>query len=947
MKIMKASAGSGKTFNLAKTYIDQLLSSNDRYAYRHILAVTFTNKATAEMKSRILRDLGELAKTDRRAKDILTDILHDYSAFAISTIDKFFQQALKAFSREIGQFSSYQVELDRNALVNEAMDRILDGLSEDKKDLVGWLKASVMDKIEQGQRFKIDEGLYEIGALLKSDEYRELREKYNIDTEKEFSKERLTTIREACREVIIKFHTKISGTAQAAARTLTKPSHIKYIQPYLKQLNFWDEVSEPNKTLSTACAGTAFMDCFGESFSEYKTARQIDKLIFSLGLAGEFHKEFDALLKEKSVMPLDDSNTILRDIIDGSDAPFVYEKLGVRFEHFLLDEFQDTSSIQWDNFLPLLRESESKSPDNLVVGDVKQSIYRWRDSDWRLLGEEVGKEFPEAEVIPLDCNWRSAKTIVEFNNDFFKFAAAQLGCSDIYSDVYQKIKTKETQEGFVRISFSENQADSVLESIKEARDAGAKWKDIAILVRGRKEGSALADLLIGNEIPVISDDSLSLKSSIVVRRLVSILNHIENPGNDVGSFLARSMNIKVPDSYHSLVDLCEGLLRSLKEYEPASFEGETLFIQAFMDDLQDWVDINGNNLLYYLKHWNESDPYIGSPESADSIRVLTIHKSKGLEFPYVIFPYAEKVTLYKDDTHWCHIKRGNSKFSHTVEGLYPVRLGKSSTQTLFADDYDEERKMQTVDNINVFYVALTRASKVLHVISSEPTKTFKDSLDADMPKYSNFGDLLYKFCAKSKDCKYGSMYDFNAMEREEENKELDFPASYPSIPAGGRLKASEDAEDFFGEDGLTGAAASARLNGIALHNILSSINAPGEIRSAVDAAVLDGVLDREEGDKAEALLSARIASHPDWFSREVMARNEVTIFDTDGREWRPDRVVIDGNSVTVIDYKFGEERESYRRQVARYCQLYRSMGYENVTGYVWYVPDDKVVAVSL
>ena len=947
MRVLKASAGSGKTFNLAGTYIRLLMESEDRYAYRHILAVTFTNKATSEMKSRILRDLGKLAETDEKARRILTDILHDYSAFAVSTIDKFFQQALKAFSREIGQFASYQIELDKDSLVTEAMDRILDGLTEDQKELIGWLKASVMDRIEQGQRFSIDDGLLEMGRLLKTDEYRTLKEKYGIQDADAFTKERLGTLRTAARKIISEFHAKVKKEAEAVKGTISNAKALGYLEPYLAGFRQWEEVPEPKKTLAKACPDSAFMDCFGEPFKRYLTARQLDRLIFSLGLAGEFHKEFEALLKEKNVMPLDDSNTILRDIIDGSDAPFVYEKLGVRYEHFLLDEFQDTSSIQWDNFLPLLKESESNARENLIVGDVKQSIYRWRDSDWRLLGREVVRVFPEAEVKPLDSNWRSAKNVVGFNNAFFTFAAEKLGTADIYDDVRQIVKSEDPQEGHVRVSFTDDQGAMVLESIRDARNAGALWSDIAILVRNKKEGAAMAALLIDSGIPVISDDSLALKSSVVVRRLTSLLSFIENPGNAVGGFLAASMNIEYPSSYHSLVDLCENLLRALKDYDPESFEGETLFIQAFMDDLQEWVGVNGNNLLYYLKHWEESNPYIGSPENDASVRILTIHKSKGLEFPYVIFPFAEKVTLFKDGVHWCHL--GKEALGEAGEGLYPVRLGSGSLNTMFAADYEEEKKMQAVDNINVFYVALTRAEKVLHVITKEPSKAFKTALDKGTQSYGNFGELLYEFCTKSEDFKLGEMYDFSRMERKSEGeKELDFPASYPSVPVGDRLQPSDDAKDFFGEDGLTGAAASARINGIALHKILSEIDSIDGLRAAVDRAVLDGALDVAQGEDAFELLSARISAHPEWFFLSPAgrtSRNEVTLFDADGRECRPDRVVFNGEAVTVIDYKFGEERDSYRRQVGHYCKLYRQMGYENVLGYVWYIHEDRIVAV--
>jgi len=913
MRILKASAGSGKTYALSNTYIKLLLDSEDRYAYRHILAVTFTNKATAEMKARILRDLKELSATNEKARRILSDILHDYSAFAVSTIDKFFQQTLKAFSREIGQFASYQVELDKDSLIRESMDLILDGLTEDQTELMDWLRRSVMDRIERGQRFSIDDGLYEIGCRLKSEEHRELREKYGINDTEAFSKEHLAEVRDRCREIIKEFEGKVrdAGLEFEPGEKIKKPG------------------------VRTIKANPELDPLFSKPYDCYCTAYTIDKLIYSLGIAGEFYKCFEELLKEKNVMPLDDSNTILRDIIDGSDAPFIYEKTGIRYDHFLLDEFQDTSRIQWSNFLPLLLESESKSEQdnggkvsNLIVGDVKQSIYRWRDSDWRLLGVEVGKEFPDAFTEVMENNWRSTAEVVDFNNRFFSFAAGAAG-TKIYDDVHQNVKSKDRQRGHVRVTFTDDQMQAVVDSVKDARSSHALWNDIAILVRGRREGAAIAERLISEGWPVLSDDSLTLKSSLTVRRLVSLLSHIDNPGNTVGNYLAKELGVETPDIHHSLLDLCEDLLRTIKVTE-----GETLFVQAFMDELRNWVDVNGNNLRSFLKYWNDVDPCIGSPENADSIRILTIHKSKGLEFPYVIFPFADKVGLFKEGTHWVHLDAEGTPLSRTVSGIYPVSLSSSSEQTFFADAYREEREMQAIDNINVFYVALTRAAKSLHIISKTPSKKFRDALDKGRQEYVNFSEMLYEFCSKSTDCHFGEEYDFSKMERKAECGTLDFPATYPSYEIKDRVCASEDAFDFFGEDGVTGAGASARLCGIEMHKALETV------RTVED-------LDRTMDSGSYEMLKSRIEAHPEWFTG-ASVRNEITIIDKYGKEHRPDRVIMDAErSATVIDYKFGERKDSYLRQVSRYMSLYRQLGYEKVKGCVWYVNDDIVEEVSL
>jgi len=924
MKIMKASAGSGKTFRLANSYIDLLLESDDRYAYRHILAVTFTNKATAEMKSRILKSLAKRAETEPKARQVLSDILHDYSAFSISTIDKFFQQALKAFAREIGLLSSYQIDLDRESLIQEAMDRILDSLTEDSKELLSWIQQSLDDSLSRGERYNFDKALYETGEQLGSEQHRQLAKEYGINDIEAFSKERLKEIRKKCRSIISDFEKR------AADEGLPKPESGK--------------IKIPGKKIMAA--NPALEDLFEKPYTIYNTAVKLDSFLLSLGLAREFYKEFDALLKEKNVMCLDESNTLLGRIIDGSDAPFVYEKLGVRFEHFLLDEFQDTSTVQWENFLPLLAEAESHKGKSLVVGDVKQSIYRWRGSDWRLLDKVIPQQFPKAETEVLENNWRSCRSIVEFNNRFFEWVATRIGYKDIYADVRQGIMTKDTEQtGEVKLSFRDDIQEAVLESITQALDKqGAGYGDIAVLVRGNADGSSLAAYLISKGIPVLSDDSLKLKSALTVRRAISLLSFAGNPNDETGSYLAKDLNITFPNVYHSIVDMAEAILRALKDHDPERFAGETLFIQTFMDDLQSWTQINGNDLGKYLSHWQDSNPSICSPAGNAAVRIITIHKSKGLQFPYVIFPYAEKVEFYKHDKKWCHLDGKGTELG-IADGIYPVDLTEDCSSSLFSQAYEEEQGLQMIDNLNIFYVALTRAEKTLHIISKMPGKTILNSMDKEGAVFKRFSDLLYKFCGKNPEYREGCPYDFRKMPAEEKEEIEIKNFSYESFPLGSRLVSSSDAEDFFSDDGQTGASASRRIEGVALHRVLSSVNKVDDLNQAIKDSVMNGELSESEAENAKNLLERRINSHPEWFEDCDEVLNEQTIFASDGREGRPDRVIIRNGKVTVLDYKFGTPKESYRFQILRYIKLFHQLGYKNVDGAVWYVRDDQVEIV--
>ena len=1014
IQILKASAGSGKTYNLAREYIRLLLVKKDPQAYRHILAVTFTNKATDEMKRRILDELHVLAvkpeespyfkdfvpkvfptadALQKRASSQLGGILHDYSSFAVSTIDKFFQQTLRAFSREIGQFSSYQVELDKAALVEESVDRILDGLTENDRALLNWLTENVKDGLRNGNRFNLEPPLKEMAVNLKSTDHADAVRKFRIDEESAYSKEHLKEIQKGCNDLVRGFRKDVGEAAKAALDVLRNHgvdpadsyrgflqalSSYEKLDPHERIFPpsdaFLNRAGEPDdwfarskEHLRRSVEGdlkgplNAFCTLFGDRYRQYLTARLIGDQVYTLGIAAELRKAFEEVQKEKNVISIDDSNTILKGIIDGSDAPFVYEKLGVRFEDFLLDEFQDTSTIQWENFYPLLLNSEAGGFDNLIVGDVKQSIYRWRGSDWHLLDSGVREDFglmPGFETV-LNGNYRTCRAIVEFNNRFFPYAAGQLDAllggdeiTRIYHDVEQNVCFKDPAEGSVDVRFCDDydsEMDEIVASVRKVIDAGGEYGDIAILVRGNQEGSEIAARLVSEGIPVVSDDSLFVKSSVTVRRLVSQLSLVDAPDTEghpsVAGFLARSMDIRIPEHYHSLADLAESLLRDLRDADPDTFDAEVPYIQSFMDYLLDWTSAHGNDLSAFLRDWGEADPKIASPETGSSVRVMTVHKSKGLEFPYVIFPFAEKVTLYKGSSCWCRPEVEGTPLADFADGVYHVELSGGSENTLFAEDYRRERKLQFIDNINVFYVALTRAKYGLKVIAKKPPRKVLDAVKAGgAADWKNLSQILCGFVG-TLEFHSGTMYDFGSLERQA-GPAAPLETGYPSFPAGdrGRLKFSRDAADYFGPDGLVGPDASNRLRGLVLHDILSSVMVPIDLPRAVDRAVAAGELPREDRDRTLRFLEAEIASVASrgWFATEdVRVLNESPVIGPDGAELRPDRVILraDG-SASVIDYKFGEPEKEHVGQVRTYVDIYRALGYAPVTGTLWYVREN-------
>lgn len=1059
LEIMKASAGSGKTYRLARKYISLLLESKDRYAYRHILAVTFTNKATDEMKGRILKELHVLAtrpqesgyhdhfvpscfpsdaELQKKAETVLSDMLHDYSAFAVSTIDRFFQQTLKAFSREIGQFASYQVELDKESLVAESVDRILDSLTEEDSGLLSWLTDNVLEQIEQGGRYSMDANLLEMAKRLKSPQRQDVMEKYGVAVDKEYPKEKLLQIRDACRQIISDFRGAVR-TAAAAALAIVEQAGVdpsdsnrgflKKLYPY-SELEDGDVIEALPATFTTKAldheqwfAKTKaaklkplvypfleapledFCALFDKEFKVYNTALILDGQLYGLGVAGELDRTFKELMKEKNVLCIDDSNTILRDIIDGSDAPFVYEKLGVRYEHFLLDEFQDTAGVQWSNFSPLLHESDSKGGQSLIVGDVKQSIYRWRGSDWKLLNDIIPAEFAGHKEEVLDTNYRSLANVVNFNNLFFKSAASVLDgmngfrdggpMTEIYSDVCQEVGKKSAAEGSVSITFcpKENELQAVLESVLEAREHGASLSDIAVLVRSNANGEDVSMYLINNDIPVITDDSLRVKSSITVRRLVSLMSYIDNPQDTISGYLADSLDIALPRESGSLVDMAEALFRELKLKDAdGSWRGEALHIQSFMDHIQDYVSLNGNSLRGFLKYWDGENPSISSPSSGESVRVMTIHKSKGLDFPYVIIPFAENINLYKAGSYWCVPELEGTALHGVADGIYDVTLSKSSEDTLFAEDYRKENFLQQVDNINTIYVAMTRAALGMHIIAKTPSAKCLKALDAgDTSQFSDFSQMLYWFASAS--CSgdvpgneellppfsvirtlsedgserfdAGEIVNFCEHRKRNGNEPEIFDIAnsdeIPSIALNpmtddegadvlerGRLKFSADSLDFFSDKGQVGISASNRIKGVVLHDILAGVMVPDDLDEAVHQVLLRGEITGNEADEACALLRERIAGAVSrgWFPDDAdRILNEASLIDTDGQLLRPDRVVVSGDKVIIIDYKFGEHHRTYERQIKKYSEIWRRLGYGDVSAFLWYVHTDEVVEV--
>lgn len=994
LKLLKASAGSGKTFTLAREYICLLFSSET--AYRHILAVTFTNKATEEMKSRILYNLSQLAvspqsspyydsvleaaggrlKTADQVRDysrkILECLLNDYASFSVSTIDRFFQRAMRAFAREMGIYSSYGVELDRKALYDEAIDSLIDSLDASRNpELLEWLTEMAIEEITKGNSWNIRDKLKGFGTSIFSEQFRILAKDRRYS--EILSRDRISTVRSRCREIRSSYETSLR---EAASKLMYVMEEVHHLEPscfkngsrsaffkipkmaygenfkedfkaHMALLKFadlqpqeWCSAKSPYKQAIAAAYDDmcpimlemkAIMETDGR---KYHSAEVIEGSLAVLGVMSDIVSSIESILRERNAVMLDDTNQALSRIINGDDTPFVYEKIGTRYDHYMLDEFQDTSRLQWDNLYPLVADSVSRGMTSLVVGDVKQSIYRWRSSDWRILAGEIAADRILSQGLvqsPLTVNWRSRRNIVDFNCAFFLDVTSRLGnklLRKVYSDVVQQ-SSPGNDGGYVTVRFldkdeqtpiSQKMNSTVLGLISELSSRGYAYRDIAVLVRSNSAGASVVNALAGNNVPVISEDSLYLSSSMAVAKVVEVLE-----GRNIGT-----------DG--SLYVLCERIVNeSLSSQQIAA---EAAYIYSFMDYVNDYVSQHGSDISKFLAWWKSSceSLSIAPPEGRDAVQVMTIHKAKGLDFKAVIVPYFT-MPLYTASVSWCEISGDDFGSDMPV----PVKLTKTMEQTVFADNLEYEKQMSCIDNVNIAYVAFTRSVDELHVLCEVPNRSDSSgSMASELQKFCTGGPIVAGTGERAVEVgmtfeggvySYGSPVQCKLREDFRESGNVNAVISkFIYSPAADRLKLSLEHFDCFSDD-------SRRVRGTLLHSIMSSIATVADVERAVRNAVYSGDIGEDEFDGTldYLLMALESVSQYGWFDGTFDIMNECQIILPSGKIVRPDRVMTLGSMAIVVDYKFAEESPAYIRQIREYASVLKNMGYSQVDSYLWYI----------
>ena len=1077
LTVYKASAGSGKTFTLAVEYI-KLLVQNPT-SYRNILAVTFTNKATEEMKMRILSQLYGISKglddsksyTDRilaltglplqtvkeRAGIALHLLLHNYNYFRVETIDSFFQSVLRNLARELDLTANLRISLNDTQVEEQAVDQLIDSLTHTDR-MLQWLLSYIMEKISDDHSWNIIGQVKQFGKTIFRDYYKANRKELgNVISQKGFMEEytkQLKELRSAALERMKAIGNEFFDILESEGLSIDDLSNKKsgVAGFFIKLQNgVFDESIEgkrvcecsedPEKWYSKkseqaehiyAVAESSLIPLLKKAMEErprqYKIYQSADltlRHLSQLRLLGSIEQKVRNLNDEANRFLLSDTQQLLHDLISDSDSPFIFEKIGTQLEHVMIDEFQDTSTVQWQNFKVLLQECMSHQHSrNLIVGDVKQSIYRWRSGDWRLLNA-IDQQFPYADetvdIQPLKVNWRSSRHIINFNNAFFQTAAEHeyeaqreeypIGAEQLrhaYDDVAQEIPDGRDNSGYVNIrllpadNYQENTLEAIADTIRQLQEQGAALHDIAILVRTNKHIPLIAAYFDEQlpDIRIISDEAFRLDASVSICLLIQALHLLTHPddqlakativklyqhtvlGNSVAEsellIKDRDLDTLLPEAYiRHMQELLQMPLYELVERLYAIFQLECLneqsaYLCAFYDRLNQFVQDHVADIDAFIREWEETicSKTIQS-DATDGVRILSIHKSKGLEFPHVIIPFCDW-RLEMPDVLWC--KPTETPFDALP--LAPIDFSASQMKgTIYEHDYLDEHLQNIVDNLNLLYVAFTRAEHSLYVLGQRGAKSNRSALiEAVLSKMElegsalngeedEGGELEFSYGADGLNGQSGNngptspIKPIKPIKPTSENVFLQ-----PITPIQIQLDTFEGKTEFRqsnkSREFIEGEDEQQELSyikmGSVLHEIFSTIHTTADIEGALRQLQHDGVLydDEVTSAKLTAMLHKRLEDPRvrDWFSDRWLLFNECSILrlNEEGivEERRPDRVMTDGRETHVVDFKFGRPKPEYQEQVREYMQLLQQMGHPNVKGWLWYVYSNKIEEVK-
>ena len=1034
--IYDASAGSGKTYTLVKEYLKIILSSPKNDAYRNILAITFTNKAVHEMKSRIVGSLSEFTKDEPSAKamdlmedlsretglsvikikiksqNIIKHLIHNYAAFDISTIDKFTHKVIRAFAHDLNLPMTFEVTLDTENLLQEAVDAIVAQAGEDEI-LTKLLIDFTMEKTDDDKSWDVSREILETGRLVLNENNRNEILHFHDKSIEEF-----VVIKKKMSVLCADLEKENTDLAIEALSLIDKnaidlksfsrgtfPNHLESIRegkfnPRNKTFHEFDDIAINKTAQDRALIENIIPELLQTLDKIYKNFEKRDfykaflKNITPLSLLNTVSNELAKIQSEQNILSISEFNAIIHREIQNQPAPFIYERLGERYRHFFIDEFQDTSEMQWQNLIPLIDNALSGQDDFgnkgtlMIVGDPKQSIYRWRGGkaeQFIELGKEVNpynwEENPfsnkDKKVKHLDINYRSYSEVIEFNNAFFKLISAEFTNED-YKDLYENHSFQNSNSkkgGYVNISFlpiieknefadeeevvekSDLYVLATLNTIQKVLREGFEYEDIVILTRKRDQGIAIANYLTEQNIPLLSSETLMIQNATEVRLIIHLLKYLNNSINleakanflhflastkkvemPIHDFIAAGMSQRIENDFEKWllsfdVSLSFEDIRKKSLYEAVeiiiskfmlSSEGNA-YVQFFLDIVLERDIRNQAGIADFLEYWekNAAKFSIPSPEGNNAVRIMTIHKSKGLEFPVVIMPFAEEDYNRKPkDKLWLDaedadlgVPKALIDNSSAVEGF-----GESASMV-----FNLKKQEELLDNINVLYVALTRAEEQLYVIS----QTIKEKKDGEFP--NNMASFFIKYLM------HKGVYDPEKLEYEFGNRTKLSPSNktvdlVKEIPVVSELLNPKNIKIAQKESLMWGTHQQEAISyGNVIHEILAFVKDKSDVELAVTKAIENGLITFDQTDKVLKTIY-EIVTHPELsicFDGKNNVLTEQTIVQKEGRILKPDRIVLTENQEAyLLDYKTGAINSKYAQQIQEYQDAIEDLGYK-------------------